>query len=331
MRCQAWWKGVTDWKMPLYSKLWDSIYRNFPKYRDTQKICCNHSKIWTMWLYHRVMSPNGADGMANSVDPDQTARRSWSGSALFAQAYLSGYLGSLRNTQNNTKDEKWVLSKVLYENRNDVYCTQFLYLPLARRKKSNDVRKSPSDILSSDPFGAYAQLFSRTICLPLWLKFPLDLLLMWANSNGSGKTARMRRLAWTFAFRICNNGSFRTTRLLCVSFFIAKGCSVESPGQRDSNENPKKYKHGKNIHIWASSRGKPVFGVCDRGRLKPAWAATELEISDIETRGIILSRQWTTKVLIRLRGCAGWSASLLFAYGINRFSHDVAHIISTTH
>ena len=26
-----------------------------------------------MWLYHRVMSTNDADGMANSVDPDQTA------------------------------------------------------------------------------------------------------------------------------------------------------------------------------------------------------------------------------------------------------------------
>ena len=31
-------------------------YRKFPKYSDTQKICCNHSKIWTVWLYHRVMS-----------------------------------------------------------------------------------------------------------------------------------------------------------------------------------------------------------------------------------------------------------------------------------
>ena len=29
-----------------------------------------------MWLYHRVMSPNDADGMANSVDSDQTAPRS---------------------------------------------------------------------------------------------------------------------------------------------------------------------------------------------------------------------------------------------------------------
>ena len=50
-----------------------------------------------MWLYHRVMSPNDADGMANSVDPDQTAPLGavWSGSALFAQAYLSKNLGSL--------------------------------------------------------------------------------------------------------------------------------------------------------------------------------------------------------------------------------------------
>ena len=32
-------------------------------------------------------------------------------------------------------------------------------------------------------------------------------------------------------------------------------------------------------------------------------------------------------MLIKLRRCAGWSAHLLFAYGINRFSHDVAQII----
>ena len=51
-----------------------------------------------MWLYHRVMSPNNGDGMANSVDPDQTAPLGavWSGSALFAQTYLSDNLGSLR-------------------------------------------------------------------------------------------------------------------------------------------------------------------------------------------------------------------------------------------
>ena len=68
----------SKWKMDLsarYSELLLLLYKycKFPKYSDTQKICCNHSKIWTMWLYHRVMSPNDADGMANSVDPDQTA------------------------------------------------------------------------------------------------------------------------------------------------------------------------------------------------------------------------------------------------------------------
>ena len=44
------------------------------------------------------MSPKDVDGMANSVDPDQTAPLGavWSGSALFAKAYLSKNLGSLQ-------------------------------------------------------------------------------------------------------------------------------------------------------------------------------------------------------------------------------------------
>ena len=76
---------------------WIRLYCKFPKYSDTQNICCNHCNIWTMWLYHRVMSPKDADGMANSVDPDQTAPLGavWSRSVLFAQAYLSENLGSL--------------------------------------------------------------------------------------------------------------------------------------------------------------------------------------------------------------------------------------------
>ena len=43
--------------------------------------------------------------------------------------------------------------------------------------------------------------------------------------------------------------------------------------------------------------------------------------------GIVLSTQRTTKALIRLRRCACWSASLLFAYCINRFSHDIAQLV----
>ena len=49
-----------------------------------------------------------------------------------------------------------------------------------------------------------------------------------------------------------------------------------------------------NLHLSLITR-KPVFGVFDQVRLKPACAATEasyrLEISDVETRDIILSRQ----------------------------------------
>ena len=72
--------------------------------------------------------------------------------------------------------------------------------------------------------------------------------------------------------------------------------------------------------IWATTRQNVSSGVSDQIRLKPACAATEanmrLEILVTETRGITLSRQRTTKALIRLHGCAGWSAPLLFAYGI---------------
>ena len=44
------------------------------------------------------MCQKDADGIANSVDPGQTAPLGavWSGSALFAQTYLSENLGSLR-------------------------------------------------------------------------------------------------------------------------------------------------------------------------------------------------------------------------------------------
>ena len=48
-----------------------------------------YPKIWTMWLYHRVLCPNDADGMAHSVDPDQTQCRPWSEKfTLCAQTWL---------------------------------------------------------------------------------------------------------------------------------------------------------------------------------------------------------------------------------------------------
>ena len=80
-----------------YQNVPSSYCKNF-KYSDTQKISCNHPKIWTKWLYQRAVHPKDAAGIANSVDPDQTAPLGavWSGSALFAQTYLSENLGSLQ-------------------------------------------------------------------------------------------------------------------------------------------------------------------------------------------------------------------------------------------
>ena len=45
------------------------------------------------------MHPKDADGMANSVDPAQTASSEavWSWSALFAETYLSQYIEFVRN------------------------------------------------------------------------------------------------------------------------------------------------------------------------------------------------------------------------------------------
>ena len=57
---------------------------------------------------------------------------------------------------------------------------------------------------------------------------------------------------------------------------------------------------------------KPVFGVSDKARLKPACSATEtsskFETSLAVSLDMILSKKRIAKALIRLRGCAGWSA-----------------------
>ena len=62
---------------------------------------------------------------------------------------------------------------------------------------------------------------------------------------------------------------------------------------------------------------KPVLGVSDKVRFKPACSAVEtrkkIEISLIASLDMKLSNKRIAKVLIRLHGCAGWSATLLFA------------------
>ena len=66
-----------------------------------------------------------------------------------------------------------------------------------------------------------------------------------------------------------------------------------------------------NLFLWVLNlyvTAKAVFRVCDQVRLKPACSATEtsysLEILDLASIYIILSKQRTTKALIRLHVCA---------------------------
>ena len=69
-----------------------------------------------------------------------------------------------------------------------------------------------SSIPSWQSLTAHAQPFRGARDLAFCLKDPLDSLLVWASSEGSGETARMRRLAWTFAARIGGKYQIRLMR-----------------------------------------------------------------------------------------------------------------------
>ena len=62
---------------------------------------------------------------------------------------------------------------------------------------------------------AHVQPFRGARDLVFCLTVPLDSLLVWASSEGSGETARMRRLAWTFAARIGDKYQILLTRSIC--------------------------------------------------------------------------------------------------------------------
>ena len=71
---------------------------------------------------------------------------------------------------------------------------------------------------------------------------------------------------------------------------------------------------------------KHVFGFCDHVTLVMACLANNrnyIEIFDLASIGIILSRQLTRKMLLRLRGCAGWSVFVV--------RHKTSFLMITSH
>ena len=90
------------------------------------------------------------------------------------------------------------------------------------------------------------------------------------------------------------------------------------------------------LHNMGPDATKPVFGVSGEVRLEPVSSATE---TSQKTENLlvarlyiymILSNKRITEALTSLRGCAGWSAPLLFANHEDKFSQAVAHIICYT-
>ena len=79
-----------------------------------------------------------------------------------------------------------------------------------------------SSIPSWQILTAHAQPFRGARDLAFCLKIPLDSLFVWASSEGSGETAQMHRLAWTFTARIGDKYQIRLTRsnLSAWSIFI---------------------------------------------------------------------------------------------------------------
>ena len=116
------------------------------------------------------------------------------------------------------------LSQSLLRKKNIVLCIIINYILHDKRNltlsfcQSSCIKWAPSIefVSSSIPSWqiliAHAQPFKGARDLAFGLKVPLDSLLVWASSRGSGETARMRRLAWTFAVRLGDKYQIRLTR-----------------------------------------------------------------------------------------------------------------------
>ena len=86
-----------------------------------------------------------------------------------------------------------------------------------------------SSIPSWQTLTAHAQPFRGARDLAFCLKVPLDSLLVLASSEGSGETARMRRLARTFAARIGDKYQIRLTRSILSTILMLKLSRPEFP------------------------------------------------------------------------------------------------------
>ena len=154
----------------------------------------------------------------------------------------------------------------------------------------------------SYPFNAQQRLWSD------WADVQADLSLRWAHNHFVGFV--MRRLKWA--------DSDPTGSMIQID--IGMWSNKDDPLNSIDVE-----KAVIRFVIWATACKNLRSKSCDQVRHKPICTDTEaytrLGFSDTGIIDIILSGQRIIKMLIRLRACAGWSAPLLFAYGIKRLCH----------
>ena len=125
----------------------------------------------------------------------------------------------------------------------------------------------------------HAQTFRGARDLAFCLKVRLDSLFVWASSKGSGETARMRRLAWTFAARIGYKYQIRLTRSIC-DFLIEpahdKTNKITSAPSEDSDQpgHPPCLIWILAVHSVGSY--EPKLFSCRQRRLRPVWSRSSL-------------------------------------------------------
>ena len=107
---------------------------------------------------------------------------------------------SYRQAKNSVPNEKLNFVKKICSNSNFELMSVLMLTAMIKWAASSDFVSS--SIPSWQILTAHAQPFRGARDLAFCLNVPLDSLIVWASSEGSGETARMRRLAWTFAARI---------------------------------------------------------------------------------------------------------------------------------
>ena len=69
-----------------------------------------------------------------------------------------------------------------------------------------EIDKGPKHCAVRNPSNAHVQPLKRVRDVALRLKLPLTAFIVWANSEGSGETARIRGIIWAFA--VCLFGKY---------------------------------------------------------------------------------------------------------------------------